>query len=63
MSVEWTKEIPNWEKDYLSMEPQLTKRQKALLEGDDIKSHEGMLFGSMYSDWKKRKGYDSINTN
>jgi len=63
MSAEWIKEIPNWEKEYLSMDPQLTKRQKALLEGDDIKSHEGMLFGSMYNDWKKRKGYDSINTN
>ena len=40
------------------MEPQLTKRQRAILEGDDIKSHEGMLFGSMYADWKKQKGYE-----
>ena len=58
MTAEWIKEIPNWEKEYLSMEPQLTKRQRAILEGDDIKSHEGMLFGSMYADWKKQKGYD-----
>ena len=58
MNEEMTKEISNWEKEYLSMEPQLTKRQRAILEGDDIKSHEGMLFGRMYSDWKKRKGYD-----
>ena len=58
MTLEWIKEIPNWEKEYLSMDPQLTKRQRAILEGDDIKSHEGMLFGSMYSDWKKRKGYE-----
>ena len=58
MTTEWTKEIPNWEKDYLTMDPPLTKRQRAILEGDDIKSQEGMLFGVMYSDWKKRKGYE-----
>ena len=58
MTLEWIKEIPNWEKEYLSMDPQLTKRQRAILEGDDIKSHEGMLFGSMYADWNKRKGYE-----
>ena len=56
MIAEWTKDIPNWEKEYLSMDPQLTKRQRALLEGDDIKSHEGMLFGAMYADWKRRRG-------
>ncbi len=61
MTSEWIKEIPNWEKEYLSMDPQLTKRQKELLEGAQIKSHEGMLFGGMYADWKKRKGY-TINT-
>tara|TARA_Y100001963_G_C6529724_1_gene330508 strand:- start:46 stop:222 length:177 start_codon:yes stop_codon:yes gene_type:complete len=58
MTSDWIKEIPNWEKEYLSMDTPLTKRQKAILEGDDIKSHEGMLFGSMYADWKKRKGYE-----
>ena len=26
--------------------------------GRDIKSHEGMIFGSMYRDWKTIKGYD-----
>ena len=61
MTSEWIKEIPNWEKEYLSMDPQLSKRQKELLEGAEIKSHEGMLFGGMYADWKKRKGY-TINT-
>jgi len=53
-----SEEIQNWEKEYLTMDPQLSKRQRAILEGDDIKSHEGMLFGGMYADWKKRKGYD-----
>ena len=56
MTAEWVKDVPNWEKDYLTMDPQLTKRQKEILEGDNIKSNEGMMFGSMYADWKKRKG-------
>ena len=59
MTSEWTKEIPNWESEYLNMEDvQITKRQREILEGDELKSNEGMLFGGMYSDWKKRKGYD-----
>ena len=33
----------------------LSKRQIELLEGDDIKSHEGMVYGAMYADWKKRR--------
>ena len=55
MIAEWSKEIPNWEKEYLTMDVSLTKRQRAILEGDEIKSHEGMLFGGMYADWKRRK--------
>ena len=59
MNKQMLEEIPNWEKEYLGMEgTNITKRQRAILEGDDIKSHEGMLFGSMYADWKKRKGYE-----
>ena len=53
-----TKDIPNWENEYLSMDVTLTTREKELLKGDVIKSHEGMMYGRMYSDWKKRKGYD-----
>ena len=59
MTSEWIKEIPNWEKEYSSMEDvQITKRQRELLEGAEIKSHEGMMYGAMYNDWKKRKGYN-----
>ena len=61
MSADWVKEIPNWEQQYLEMNDKLSKRQIELLNGDPIKSHEGMLFGGMYADWKKRKGY-TINT-
>ena len=59
MVAEYIKDIPNWEKDYLeSMKGNLSKQQIELLEGRDIKSHEGMIFGGMYADWKRRKGYD-----
>ncbi len=58
MNEQMLKEIPNWEKEYLTMDVQLNERQKEILNGDEIKSHEGMLFGGMYSDWKKRKGFD-----
>ena len=60
MTKEWIKEIPLWEKEYLEMSKlTLTDRQKEILKGDDIKSDEGMLFGSMYADWKRIKGYES----
>ena len=59
MIKEWIKDIPNWESEYLKMkESELSERQKEILKGAEIKSHEGMLFGGMYADWKKRKGYD-----
>ena len=59
MAKEWIKEVPNWEKDYLELKrKELSKQQVELLEGRDIKSHEGMIFGSMYRDWKIIKGYD-----
>ena len=56
MTSEWVKDIPNWEKEYLTMDVSVSKRQRELLEGAEIKSHEGMLFGSMYADWKRRRG-------
>ena len=58
MIAEWTKEISNWESEYLTMNNNLSKRQKEILEGAEIKSHEVMLFGGMYADWKKQKGYE-----
>jgi len=56
MSKEYIKEIPNWEKQYLdTMRGKLSKQQIELLEGRDIKSHEGMIYGQMYVDWKRSK--------
>ena len=62
MTEEWVKEIPNWEKEYLTMDVNLTDRQKAILNGDALKSHEGMIFGGMYADWKEKKRLYLNNT-
>ncbi len=43
--------IQNWEKEYLQMNrKQLTQQQVDILEGRELKSHEGMIFGQMYAD-------------
>ena len=52
-----SEEIQNWEKEYLTMDVNLTKRQREILEGAEIKSNEGMMFGGMYANWKEKKGY------
>ena len=60
MTKEWIKEVPLWEQEYLAMSKlTLTDRQKEILNGDSIKTNEGMIYGSMYVDWKKIKGYES----
>ena len=57
MTKEYIKEIPNWEKDYLeAMKDNLSKQQIELLNGRYIKADEGMIYGQMYADWKKRSG-------
>tara|TARA_B100000214_G_scaffold242941_1_gene178042 strand:- start:110 stop:301 length:192 start_codon:yes stop_codon:yes gene_type:complete len=56
VNLEYIKEIPEWEKIYLeSMRGNLSKQQIELLEGRDIKAHEGMIYGQMYCDWKRRR--------
>ena len=51
-----TKAISNWELDYLKdNKDKLSKQQIELLEGRDIKSHEGMIYGEMYNEWKRMK--------
>ena len=55
MTKEYNKDIPNWEKDYLdTMKDNLSKQQIELLSGRDLKADEGMIYGEMYADWKKR---------
>ena len=56
MSKAYIKKIPNWEKEYLEyMRGNLSKQQIELLEGRDLKAHEGMIYGEMYSDWKVKQ--------
>ena len=56
MTKEYIKDIPNWEKDYLdTMKESLSKQQIELLNGRDLKADEGMIYGQMYSDWKRRR--------
>ncbi len=48
MTKEWLAEIVNWEKEYPTLKGvTLNKREKELLDGAEIKSHEGMVFGRM----------------
>ena len=51
------KDVQDWEREYISMDVDLTKRENEILKGDPIKSHEGMMYGRMYADWKIKKGY------
>jgi len=47
-------QIHSWEKEYLSENRgTLSKRQIEILGGADLKSHEGMMYGSMYREWKE----------
>ena len=56
MTKEYIKDVPNWEKDYLdTMKDNLSKQQIELLNGRDLKADEGMIYGEMYADWKKRR--------
>ena len=51
--------IQNWEKEYLQMNrKQLTQQQVDILEGRELKSHEGMIFGQMYADLKTQRGFN-----
>ena len=58
MNEQLKKDIPDWEIEYNAMDVPRTKREQEILKGDPIKSHEGMMYGRMYADWKLRKGYD-----
>ena len=51
--------IKNWENEYLKENrDKLSKQQIDILQGRELKSHEGMIYGQMYVDWKKQKGFN-----
>ena len=51
------KDVQDWEREYITMDVSLTKREQEILKGDPIRSHEGMMYGRMYANWKIKKGY------
>ena len=59
--INWKEELTNWEEEYMILRecdpgPYLTDIELDILQSDMLKSNEGMIFGAMYADWKKRKG-------
>ena len=53
-----TEEIAKFPQEYKEMmNGKLSKRQIEILDGAELKSNEGMIFGGMYADWKEKKGY------
>ena len=61
MTKDYIKDIPNWEEQYLATDPQLTVREKELLKGDPIKSHEGMMYCRMYREWREERIKQTLN--
>ena len=55
---QFLKDVQDWEREYIAMDADLSERQIEILKGDDLKSHEGMMYGQMYADWKLRKNYE-----
>tara|TARA_B100000902_G_scaffold251807_1_gene238242 strand:+ start:332 stop:535 length:204 start_codon:yes stop_codon:yes gene_type:complete len=54
--------IPRFPDEYKDMRKgELSKRQIELLDGADIKSNEGMIYGAMYRDWKVLRGFEDAN--
>ena len=45
--------LKGWEREYLSDAFNvINKREREILEGSPLKSHEGMIYGRMYAEWK-----------
>ena len=58
MDTEMLNAIRQWETEYPTMEGvKLTDQQKRILNKGPA-HNEGMVYGTMYNDWKKRKGYN-----
>ena len=53
--------IKRWEQDFLKKNRNtLSKREVSILEGNELKSHEGMIYGRMYAQWKIDCGFDFL---
>lgn len=53
-----SEEIPKFPGEYKKMmKGNLSERQIAILDGAELTSAEGMVFGGMYADWKRQRGF------
>ena len=58
MDTEMLNAIKQWETEYPTMEGvKLSDQQKRILNKGP-EHNEGMIYGTMYNDWKKRRGYE-----
>tara|TARA_Y100001970_G_scaffold211166_1_gene257750 strand:+ start:3886 stop:4068 length:183 start_codon:yes stop_codon:yes gene_type:complete len=54
------KRIAQFPQEYKELQKgKLSKRQLEILDGADLKSYEGMMFGQMYSHWKQLTNEDT----
>ena len=59
MNLKMKEELPNWENNYLKENRKdLSEQQIDILSGRDLKSHEGMIYGQMYNQWKQQRGFN-----
>ena len=59
MNQKMKEELPNWENNYLKENRKdLSEQQIDILSGRDLKSHEGMIYGQMYNQWKQQRGFN-----
>ena len=58
MTKEWVKDVPNWEKEYLTMDVSLSQRQKEILNCADLKSHaqHGARLKPTFAMWRAKLG-------
>ena len=61
MNEQMIKDIQDWEREYNAMDVPRTKREQEILKGDPIKSHEGMMYGRMYREWKEKRIKQLLN--
>tara|TARA_B100000287_G_scaffold150340_1_gene142093 strand:- start:500 stop:688 length:189 start_codon:yes stop_codon:yes gene_type:complete len=59
MNQKMKEELPNWEDAYLKKNRKdLSEQQIDILSGRNLKSHEGMIYGQMYNEWKRQRGFN-----
>ena len=58
MDSDYIKAIKQWEKEYPTMEVVKLRHQQIRILNKGPEHNEGMVYGTMYNDWKTRRGYN-----